>query len=238
MNTATGTVDRNAQPRSRFSTATRGRAAPATRRAPTSHSTDITQNAAMMYRPFHLVPIARPSIRPAARRHGRKPIRVFSATSTSGRARPSASTGSAAASFARALSWSISRHPKAASTKNISTPSSSAVRLITKCSPSTAISAPARQPRNVERNSRRPIRHSISTDSVPSSAVMNRQPNGSKPKISSPRPITYLPTGGWTTYAASVGIGTLPPESRTSRLTSLSQFTSKPRWTSAHASFA
>ena len=56
------------------------------------------------------------------------------------------------------------------------------MRLITKCRPSTASSAPARQPRNVERNSRRPIRHSISTDSVPSSAVMNRQPNGVKPE--------------------------------------------------------
>ena len=34
----------------------------------------------------------------------------------------------------------------------------------------------------MERNSRRPIRHSISTDSVPSSATMKRQPNGVRPK--------------------------------------------------------
>lgn len=45
----------------------------------------------------------------------------------------------------------------------------------------------------------RPIRHSIRTDRVPSTAVMNRQPNGSKPNIHSPRPITHFPTGGWTT---------------------------------------
>lgn len=37
---------------------------------------------------------------------------------------------------------------------------------------------------------------------------MNRQPKGSNPKTSSPSPMTYLPTGGCTTYAASVGIGT------------------------------
>ncbi|CAM5316340.1 hypothetical protein SVIOM74S_00396 [Streptomyces violarus] len=112
------------------------------------------------------------------------------------------------------------------------------MRLITKCRPSTAISAPARHPRKVERNSRRPIRHSSSTDSVPSSAVMNRQPNGSKPNSSSPSPMTYLPTGGCTTYAASVGMVTCPPDERTMSLAFLSQLTSKPRWTSAHASLA
>ncbi|CAM5651531.1 hypothetical protein STENM223S_07592 [Streptomyces tendae] len=126
----------------------------------------------------------------------------------SGRTRPSSSTGSAAASLLRALSRSTTRQPKAASTKNISTLSSSAVRLIVKCRPSSAIRAPARHPRKVERNSRRPIRHSSSTERVPSSAVMKRQPNGSKPNSSSPRPMTYLPTGGCTTYAASPGIGT------------------------------
>ncbi len=84
------------------------------------------------------------------------------------------------------------------------------MRLITKCSPSTASSRPARQPRNVERNSRRPIRHSISTDSVPSSATMKRQPNGSKPNSFSPTPITHLPIGGWTTYPGSVGTRTAP----------------------------
>ncbi|MDH6550712.1 hypothetical protein M2162_004809 [Streptomyces sp. SAI-041] len=93
----------------------------------------------------------------------------------------------------------MTRQANAASTKNISTPSSRAVRAITKARPSTVISAPARQPRKVERKIRRPTRHTISTDSVPSSAVMNRQPNGSNPNISSPSPMTYLPTGGCTT---------------------------------------
>ncbi len=52
------------------------------------------------------------------------------------------------------------------------------------------------------------MRQSISTERVPSRAVMNRQPNGSRPKSHSPMPMTYLPTGGWTTYEASVGICT------------------------------
>ncbi|CAM5536971.1 hypothetical protein SCALM49S_05457 [Streptomyces californicus] len=77
--------------------------------------------------------------------------------------------------------------------------SSSAVRLITKCRPSTASSSPARHPRNVERNSRRPIRQSSRTESVPSAATMNRQPNGVKPKSCSPKPMIHFPTGGWTT---------------------------------------
>ena len=215
-----------------------GRRAPATRREAPSHRTAITQNAARTYSPFHLVPMARPSIRPAAQRQGRQPSRVVSAMCASGRTRPFSSAGSAAASLARALSRSTTRQPKAASTKNISTPSSSEVRLITKCSPSTAISRPARQPRNVERNSLRPIRHSSSTDSVPSSAVMKRQPNGLKPNIHSPSPMTYLPTGGCTTYAASVGIVTCPFSARIWSLAFLSQLTSKPRWTSAQASLA
>lgn len=67
---------------------------------------------------------------------------------------------------------------------------------------------------------------------------MNRQPKGSNPKSSSPSPMTYLPTGGCTTYAASVGIGTWPFVERIRSLASLSQLTSKPRWTSAHASLA
>lgn len=97
------------------------------------------------------------------------------------------------------------------------------MRLITKCSPSTASSAPARQPRNVERKSLRPIRHSISTDSVPSTATMNRQPNGVKPKICSPIPMIHLPTGGCTTYPGSTGMFTLDGSSRISLSTSLGQ---------------
>ncbi len=117
----------------------------------------------------------------------------------SGRTRPSESTGSAAASLARALSRSSSRQPNAATTKNIRTPSSSEVRAITKARPSSDIMTPATQPKNVERNRRRPMRHSSRIARVPSSAVMKRQPKGLKPKISSPRPMTYLPTGGCTT---------------------------------------
>ncbi len=199
MRTATGTVDTNAGSRSRFSTALCGCTAPAVLRAPTSHRTVIRPNATMTYRPFHLVAEASPRETPAAIRHGRQPSRSPSATPVSGRSTPSSSTGSAAASLRLAQSRSISRQPNAASTKNISTRSSSAVRLITKCRPSTASSPPARQPRNVERNSLRPIRHSISTDSVPSTATMNRQPNGVNPKICSPIPMIHLPTGGWTT---------------------------------------
>ncbi len=97
----------------------------------------------------------------------------------------------------------MSSAPNAASTQNITMRSSSDVRLITNSRPSTAIRPPARQPSAVERSSRRPIRHSISTASVPSSAVMNRQPNGLSPKTHSPSEMTHLPTGGCTTYEGS-----------------------------------
>lgn len=53
------------------------------------------------------------------------------------------------------------------------------------------------QPIRVEPKSRRPIRASISTVTVPSSAVMNRQPKGCSPKAASPIEITHLPSGGW-----------------------------------------
>ena len=159
---------------------------PATRREPTSHSTVRSTKKARKYRPFHLVEAPGPgrrrprAARDAARsRRGRRCAR-------SGRARPSSPTGRAAASRARAWSRSTSRQPNAARTKNMRTRSSSAVRLITTCRPSTASSAPARQPSGVERNSRRPMRHSISTDSVPRTAVMKRQPNGVRPNIHSP----------------------------------------------------
>lgn len=45
----------------------------------------------------------------------------------------------------------------------------------------------------------RPIRHSRSTEIVPSTATMKRQPNGVKPNICSPSPMIHLPTGGCTT---------------------------------------
>ena len=56
-------------------------------------------------------------------------------------------------------------------------------------------------PSSVERNMRRPMRATISTDSVPSSATTKRQPNGDRPNIHSPAAIIHLPRGGWTTYA-------------------------------------
>ena len=55
--------------------------------------------------------------------------------------------------------------------------SSSAVRESTRWKPSSASSSPAAQPSVVERNIRRPIRTSSSTDSVPATAAANRQPN-------------------------------------------------------------
>ena len=82
------------------------------------------------------------------------------------------------------------------------------------------------------------MRHSSSTASVPSRAVMKRQPNGLNPKTSSPSPMTYLPTGGCTTYAASVGIATWPWCWRTSSLAFFAQFASYPLWTSVQASLA
>ena len=57
--------------------------------------------------------------------------------------------------------------PNAASTQNISSGSSSAVRLCTNSSPSTVSSSPATQPSSVERDSRRPMRAIISTVRVP-----------------------------------------------------------------------
>ena len=41
-----------------------------------------------------------------------------------------------------------------------------------------------------------------STDSVPSTATANRQPNGVSPKAYSPSAMVHLPTGGWTTKDA------------------------------------
>ena len=65
-------------------------------------------------------------------------------------------------------------------------------------SPSTASSSPARQPRRVDLVIRRTMRASIRTASVPSTAGMNRQPNGVTPNIHSPSPITHFPIGGCT----------------------------------------
>ncbi len=82
--------------------------------------------------------------------------------------------------------------------------SSSAVRLITNSSPSSAISRPATQPSRVERVIRRVIRASSRMASEPISAVANRQPNELSPKVHSPNAMNSLPTGGCTTNSPPV----------------------------------
>jgi hypothetical protein len=95
----------------------------------------------------------------------------------------------------------MSKQPNAASTKNIRIRSSSAVRLITKCRPSTASNSPAVQPSTVDPVSRRAIRAIISTESVPRRATANRHPKGSRPNNCSPTEMIHFPAGGWTTKA-------------------------------------
>ena len=63
----------------------------------------------------------------------------------------------------------------------------------------------------MERNIRRAIRASISTDRVPSRATANRQPKGFMPNSCSPAPMIHLPTGGCTTYDAVERYGTAAP---------------------------
>ncbi len=77
--------------------------------------------------------------------------------------------------------------------------SSSAVRLITNSSPSSASSRPATQPSRVDRVIRRAIRASIRIDREPTTATAKRQPNGFSPNIHSPTAIMILPMGGWAT---------------------------------------
>jgi hypothetical protein len=98
----------------------------------------------------------------------------------------------------------LSTQANAATSQNASNPSSSAVRLSTIERPSSASSRPATVPSSVERNSRRATNVIKRTDSVPNSATPNRQPNGVRPKIHSPRAIIHLPIGGCTTYDGSV----------------------------------
>ena len=69
------------------------------------------------------------------------------------------------------------------------------------CMPSIASSSPAIRPTVVERNSLRPMKVSMSTAAEPISALEIRQPAGESGPISDmPRPISHLPSGGWTTY--------------------------------------
>jgi hypothetical protein len=65
--------------------------------------------------------------------------------------------------------------------------SSSAVRDITKCIPSNAISRPAAQPRVVEWNSRRARRVRMRTDTTPAMAAEIRQANSGEVVTMCPR---------------------------------------------------
>ena len=76
--------------------------------------------------------------------------------------------------------------------------SSSASRDSTNCRPSKHISSPATQPSSVEPVSRRASRTRTATISVPTTAAITRQPNGSIPNICSPSPMIHLPTSGCT----------------------------------------
>jgi len=75
--------------------------------------------------------------------------------------------------------------------------SSRPVRDMTKLSPSTAISSPARPAHSALPNSRYASTATITTVSVPTRADETRQPNASNPNAFSPRPIIHLPSGGW-----------------------------------------
>ena len=125
-----------------------------------SQSSVIRPNTATKYRPLHLVAQAMPRQRPASSRQGRQPSHgpnraPRGAVEPGRQPAPAPSRGRPRSA------------PNAASAQNISSGSSSAVRLCTNASPSTASSSPATQPSSVERNSRRPIRAIISTDRVP-----------------------------------------------------------------------
>lgn len=137
---------------------------------------------------------------PAASRHGRHQ----NSGPSPGSVNPRASLDSPQSAYlARIWSRSISRQPNAATMNIARMPSSTAVRLITIDRPSTASSRPATQPSSVDRNSRRPMRASMTTVATPHSATAMRQPNGSMPNTSMPWPMMNLPTGGCTTNDGS-----------------------------------
>ena len=120
-------------------------------------------------------------------RHQRTPTRA-----------PSGPDAAVPARAARRLSRSTTRQPKPASTKTARKMSSSAKRLCTIDSPSTASSNPATQPSSVDRVIRRTIRMSSSTQTVPATAAGTRQPTGPSPKTAIPAAISHFPSGGWT----------------------------------------
>ena len=106
-----------------------------------------------------------------------------------------------------------------------------------KASPSKVSSSPATPPISVERDSRLAIRMVKNTSSVPKTSAMNRHPNGFMPNIASPTPMSSLPTGGCTMYAAS----SFMPERSPRRIMSLAPSThcrSKPDCRSPQASLA
>ncbi len=72
-------------------------------------------------------------------------------------------------------------------------------RLETWESPSQISRTPAIAPSSVERVSRRAMRITSSTHSVPASAETTRQPTGSYPKTHCPSAMSCLDSGGWTT---------------------------------------
>ena len=87
--------------------------------------------------------------------------------------------------------------------------SSSPVREWTKWCPSKAMRKAAIAPSQLEPNIRRAIRPTMRIEIVPSSATEKRQPKLEvEPKTHSPKAMTHLPTGGWTTMSPSVVLKT------------------------------
>ena len=89
------------------------------------------------------------------------------------------------------------------------------------------------------------MRASISTDNVPISATMKRQPNGFIPNSHSPTAITHLPPGGCTTYEGLPAKTSLKSPARMRWLarslvlsSPLTKFCSTPNFSSENASFA
>ena len=112
----------------------------------------------------------------------------------------------AAAILARERSRSTSSAPNAASTQNMTKMSSSAVRLITNSSPSSASSSPATQPSKVDLVILRAMRAVSRMASEPTTAAANRHPKGVRPNSHSPPAMRTFPNGGCTTNS--------PPEAR------------------------
>ena len=157
--------------------------------------------AARKYRPFHLVAEARPSSTPAASRQGRKPRPGV----VGGRARPGA-RGRPRRPAARPRAGPGPGPGRSAGSRRRPARRTSRPGPAARCGSSRSAGRPppaARppgSPANVERNSRRPMRHSISTDRVPEQRRHEAPAErGAARRVHSPRPMTHLPTGGCTT---------------------------------------